>query len=104
MGVVSGPYWWKIAKIFKNLTDLIIDISILDLIKFDPETYSSPVLYTDHLMEKRITLVDEVVGPNIDSTTREIAGVIIRHCQFTHLFSIWRVNRGITFARFETIN
>ena len=51
MGVVSGPYWWKIAKIFKNLTDLIIDISILDLIKFDPETYSSPVLYTDHLME-----------------------------------------------------
>lgn len=83
----QGRIGGKLLKIFKNLTDLIIDISILDLIKFDPETYSSPVLYTDHLMEKRITLVDEVVvGPNIDSTTREIAGVIIRHCQFTHLF------------------
>lgn len=83
----QGRIGGKLLKVFKNLTDLIIDISILDLIKFDPETYSSPVLYTDHLMEKRITLVDEVVvGPNIDSTTREIAGVIIRHCQFTHLF------------------
>lgn len=83
----QGRIGGKLLKIFKNLTDLIIDISILDIIKFDPETYSSPVLYTDHLMEKRITLVDEVVvGPNIDSTTREIAGVIIRHCQFTHLF------------------
>lgn len=83
----QGRIGGKLLKIFKNLTDLIIDISILDLIKFDPETYSSPVLYTGHLMEKRITLVDEVVvGPNIDSTTREIAGVIIRHCQFTHLF------------------
>ena len=83
----QGRIGGKLLKVFKNLTDLIIDIYILDLIKFDPETYSSPVLYTDHLMEKRITLVDEVVvGPNIDSTTREIAGVIIRHCQFTHLF------------------
>lgn len=83
----QGRIGGKLLKVFKNLTDLIIDISILDLTKFDPETYSSPVLYTDHLMEKRITLVDEVVvGPNIDSTTREIAGVIIRHCQFTHLF------------------
>lgn len=83
----QGRIGGKLLKVFKNLTDLIIDISILDLIKFDPETYSSLVLYTDHLMEKRITLVDEVVvGPNIDSTTREIAGVIIRHCQFTHLF------------------
>lgn len=83
----QGRIGGKLLKVFKNLTDLIIDISILDIIKFDPETYSSPVLYTDHLMEKRITLVDEVVvGPNIDSTTREIAGVIIRHCQFTHLF------------------
>ena len=47
----QGRIGGKLLKVFKNLTDLIIDISILDLIKFDPETYSSPVLYTDHLME-----------------------------------------------------
>lgn len=78
----------KLLKICKKLTDLVVDISILDVIKFDPETYTSPVLHNDHFVaEKRITLVDQaVVGPNIASTTREKAGVIIRHCQFTNLF------------------
>ncbi|EMG49131.1 hypothetical protein SBY92_000450 [Candida maltosa Xu316] len=77
-----------LLPIFQSLTELILDIPILDSMKFESETYCLPTTMdnSQNLRTKTITLVDQaVVGPTISSNSRENIGVVIRHCQFTNL-------------------
>lgn len=77
-----------LLNVFEELQELILDISILEVIKFKQEAYFSVMIpnNTRNIKKKLITLVDQaVVGPTISANTRENSGVIIRHCQFTSL-------------------
>lgn len=75
-----------LLDIFEGLLELILDISILDIIKFRQEAYISAVRPSTSIVNRLLTLVDQaVVGPTISVNTRENTGVVIRHCQVTNL-------------------
>ncbi|RCK64642.1 hypothetical protein Cantr_00005 [Candida viswanathii] len=76
----------KLLEVFEGLLEVVLDISILDIIKFRQEAYNSAVGEIPARNNKLLILVDQaIVGPTISANMRENTGVVIRHCHFTSI-------------------
>ncbi|KAI5952824.1 hypothetical protein KGF54_003691 [Candida jiufengensis] len=68
----------ELLKVFSQPIDILLDVSILEFIKFHPDTINNSE-YFDSTISKTLTIVDRTVtGPQMSFNLRETLGVIVR--------------------------
>ncbi|EGW31384.1 uncharacterized protein SPAPADRAFT_154455 [Spathaspora passalidarum NRRL Y-27907] len=79
----------KFLLFLKSLDHLIIDIPILEVLRFHPHTYNrcpDASVEWDKMRTKTLTLVDQAsIGPQFSTYSRDGAGVLFQAAQFTEL-------------------
>ncbi|RLV89831.1 hypothetical protein JA1_004974 [Spathaspora sp. JA1] len=76
----------KLLSFLKTLDHFIIDIPILEVLSFHPNTYGRTPSDDSQTSSKTLTLVDQAsTGPQFSTYSRDGAGVLLRVGQFTRL-------------------